>query len=339
MFGLRRGLHTASSVALATALIGGLAACDPPPPRPSLVVTTQLDGHDSAAGDGVCASATAGGECTLRAAFDEGNALGNADITVPAGDYRAGEFSSLGLSVTGDLRLNWGVPQAVGMLGVIDVRPGGVLFADGLRRIPSVTPLNGSLTLEVEGVLWLRGGVLSQTPRATTAGSEYIALDVAAGAAAVIDRSVISGWTSAVRSAGLVLAADSAFLSAGGSTLDVQDGGQAYLRASVLTGAGPSWQGGCSGTPPVSLGFVHSDTPCLPALGQGDAVGTAELSYATFSTFQLAPTSPLIDAIPLGVAGCPVAAVDINGNPRAVDGDGDGVVACDVGPVEHQPAP
>jgi hypothetical protein len=47
--------------------------------------------------------------------------------------------------------------------------------------------------------------------------------------------------------------------------------------------------------------------------------------------------SPLVDAIPLGHASCPEGAVDVYGQPRAVDGDGDGGGGCDIGAVEVQP--
>jgi CSLREA domain-containing protein len=53
----------------------------------SFTVTTTADAADATPGDGVCATAI--GECTLRAAIQEGNALAGADtVTLPAGRYR-----------------------------------------------------------------------------------------------------------------------------------------------------------------------------------------------------------------------------------------------------------
>lgn len=52
----------------------------------TFTVNSTADAVDAALGDGVCA--TAGGQCTLRAAIQEANALAGADtITLPAGTY------------------------------------------------------------------------------------------------------------------------------------------------------------------------------------------------------------------------------------------------------------
>ena len=50
-------------------------------------------------------------------------------------------------------------------------------------------------------------------------------------------------------------------------------------------------------------------------------------------------TSPLVDVVPVGTNGCTTAAVDVYGNPRRVDGNGDGVGGCDAGAVERQHPP
>jgi hypothetical protein len=49
--------------------------------------------------------------------------------------------------------------------------------------------------------------------------------------------------------------------------------------------------------------------------------------------------SSLVDAVPLGTAGCSTALVDLFGNPRGGDGNGDGLPGCDLGAIERQPAP
>lgn len=52
----------------------------------SITVDSTADAVDAAPGNGVCA--TAGGDCTLRAAIQEANALAGDDtITLPAGTY------------------------------------------------------------------------------------------------------------------------------------------------------------------------------------------------------------------------------------------------------------
>lgn len=64
------------------------------------VVTTTADTSDANLGDGICADST--GECSLRAAVQEANALGvPVDITLPAGGYTV--MSSI--SVTGDITI------------------------------------------------------------------------------------------------------------------------------------------------------------------------------------------------------------------------------------------
>ena len=65
--------------ALLTGFLGAANAAD-------FTVNQTFDGADAAPGDGICA--TAGGNCTLRAAVMESNALAGADsISIPAGTY------------------------------------------------------------------------------------------------------------------------------------------------------------------------------------------------------------------------------------------------------------
>ena len=49
------------------------------------------------------------------------------------------------------------------------------------------------------------------------------------------------------------------------------------------------------------------------------------------------PPAAAVDAIPIGEAGCSLTAVDLYGNPRGVDGNGDGIPGCDIGAYERQP--
>ena len=48
-------------------------------------------------------------------------------------------------------------------------------------------------------------------------------------------------------------------------------------------------------------------------------------------------THPGVDAIPLGQLGCATNATDVLGQPRGIDGNGDGVPGCDIGALERQP--
>lgn len=58
----------------------------PPPGGPTLIVNSTADGSDSNPGNGTCSTSTTG-QCTLRAAIEEGNALAGARITftIPSG--------------------------------------------------------------------------------------------------------------------------------------------------------------------------------------------------------------------------------------------------------------
>lgn len=94
----------------------------------------------------------------------------------------------------------------------------------------------------------------------------------------------------------------------------------------------------------TSLGYVHVEFPCSIVAGSGDSVGYAEIrddvdSGLTHSVLSLKLGSPLIDAIPLGDPACDPSTVDLYGNPRGVDGDGNGIGGCDIGAVEYQAAP
>jgi large repetitive protein len=93
-------------------LMSVLAGSPVPVEAATLVVDSTADANDDIPGDGVCA--TSGGQCTLRAAIEEANALAGSDaITLPAGTYTLalagiGEDSSVtgDLDVTSDLSLN-----------------------------------------------------------------------------------------------------------------------------------------------------------------------------------------------------------------------------------------
>src|SRR5262249_17989139 len=78
----------------------------------SFVVSTTADGDDASPGDGT--GRTAAGDCTLRAAIEEANALHVSDpdvITLPAGTYK---LSQSELHITDDLTINGaGAPTTI----------------------------------------------------------------------------------------------------------------------------------------------------------------------------------------------------------------------------------
>ena len=62
----------------------------------TFTVDSTADAVDAYPGDGVCA--TAAGECTLRAAFAEANAVDDGEVHVPPGTYKLSMGSSLSKS-------------------------------------------------------------------------------------------------------------------------------------------------------------------------------------------------------------------------------------------------
>lgn len=128
----RAGTTRVASLTVVASLVAAGTACEPPPPRQQLVVNTATPysatpgAGDANPGDGVCETSPGSGVCTFKAAVEEGNALGRASILVPAGRH---DVSS---TVTGDLWINVGAPQAVIAQGAINVS--GRLSIEGFVR-------------------------------------------------------------------------------------------------------------------------------------------------------------------------------------------------------------
>ena len=115
----------------------------------TFTVNSTTDAVDAAPGDGICA--TVGGDCTLRAAIEETNALAGADdIVLPAGIYTLtipGPLEDAGhtgdLDISGDLTIN-GAGQSItiidggGIDRVLDIR------SSAIAEIADVTVRNGS---------------------------------------------------------------------------------------------------------------------------------------------------------------------------------------------------
>jgi CSLREA domain-containing protein len=314
----------------ATALGAGVlllvgAACEPgepPPPVPHLVVTTTADLPDATPGDGTCEATVGIGDCTLRAAIDEGNALTRADITVPDGSYVvAGD-----VEVTGTLHVNHGdahLVEVAGPLGAslpLEVAPGGVLLLEGVDLL-SVTEVHGAF---VGRRVQLRS--LDASP-----------LTVAEGGAALLwNARVEYPFGTAVLNSG-TLRLD--YTQVGGRVLSGQtvfDLGELWTAPGADTTTRGSWlASGCAGEAPGSLGYNADGGSDCELDGPGDLEGQAPvLDLGHFED----PVG-LLDAIPAGEIGCGVhVTVDLAGGARPVDGDGDGIAACDIG-EEERPSP
>lgn len=302
---MRRRRVTAALIALV--IVAGLIACEPPPPRAQLVVDSTGAGADSDPGDGVCASGVVDGACTLPAAFDEANALGEADIILAAETYSAGT-----VTVTGDVALLGTGDGQTAMDGSLTVTPEAALRIDGIGTDTFGDVPLSRVSIRVDGSLHLTRSALA--PYGT-------AIDVGATGGAVIrDSFVGSAFGTGISTAGDVIVDSSSAIGAvrfGNPGLVVWWQGAAAVRGSTLSAAGLA----CDGTPPISLGYNRaSDGTCgLSGVGDADSAVSG------------------VDAIPLGTGACLPGATDLYGNPRGVDGDSDGVGGCDVGPIELQP--
>jgi len=333
------GTGPVRATVLTAALLGtaALTACEPPLPRVQIVVDTTQSGGDDVPGDGVCASSLASGSCTLQAAIEEGNTNPEGtDITVAAGNY-----SPLAATVTGDIRINWGAPQDVWLhIASFDVAAGASLSMSGINARSSSADIT----------LW--------PPTVTTAGKVQVdhsvltSLVVQPTGVAFLTQSIVYAKSAPwIDDAGTVVSLNSSILgnSLMGGTM-VNAPGAVHLSGSVVTDAEirfdgtvtyPSTGATCAGSL-VSHGYVHTDGACATAASPTDSTGAAGivLSYqatAPGAQISLDPTSPLIDAIPIGEAGCDVNSTDVFGNPRGVDGNGDGTPGCDIGAIEYQP--
>lgn len=322
-------------VVAATAMI--LVACEPLPERILFTVDSTGGGTDANPGDGICA--TASGTCTVAAALQEAAvASAGVDLVVPAGTY------SVTYPVVGDVRINWRQPAPVQFVGSLSVVAGSRLAIDGINTaLPTPFPPWG-LTVHAVGEAQIHGSLLAQ-------------LEVSTGGVAVLDRSMVVNaepGTVAVVNRGTMLAVYSSiygYPDPGGLVLDNAEG-LALLRASVIATVtvrlnGAPWATGgtgtCQGGTISDYGNVHVEVPCEPlgpSVAAGDAKVTADLtailpSAAVSFDIQAAPDSPLVDAIAVDGIGCSTEAVDMLGQARGGDGNGDGIGGCDIGALER----
>ena len=97
-------IRTIAGAIAVTIALAASTACEPLPPRPAFVVNSTVAADDAVPGDGLCESASGNGLCSLRAAVQEGNATGAADIELSPGTHQ--EAFGTVYMVTGDLRIS-----------------------------------------------------------------------------------------------------------------------------------------------------------------------------------------------------------------------------------------
>ena len=321
-----------SAVVVAVLAATALAGCRPPPPRPAIAVTTSADGADANPGDGVCEVTPGAGDCSLSAAVDEGNALGRAAITVPAGRYEALTTATLTLTVTGDLTINDGSPADVELVNhQIAVAAGGRLSVDGLSGFAFAGPritVHGSFRgrhLSLVAIENVEPILAVEADGVASVEQSFLVNSLLDGSPAVRNRGTLAVRYATV--ATYVLATPALITS-------VDNTGVLYAEASILAA--------CTGTPPVSLGANAAiDESC--GLDEPDdrrlPVDVA-FDFGPPVVPVFAAASPVVDAIAAGSHGCGTTVVDdMVGDPRPADGNGDGVAACDIGSRERPVGP
>lgn len=316
---------------------------------PRFLVTSTADAVDAEIGNFACKAANS--ECTLRAAVQEGNALGGATVSVPPGEYNltltgAGEDAA----EKGDLDLTGGLTilgkaatiDGRGLDRVFDVRSGAVAVLRGLvirRGGPGSTQSGGglrvgdgaSLTLfesAVVGNVAGSGGALASSgtlamTNVTLSGNRVNGqgggLLTTAGRSSLVNVTVASNT-----------AASGGGVSRGGGTLEA-------LNSLLANNIG----GNCGGTILSQGNNLDSANTCNFASTPGDGdlinadpmLGPLKDNGGNTLTHGLPKDSPAIDAG--NNTGCPTQ--DQRGIARPQDGDGNGLSRCDIGAFELQP--
>ena len=309
----------------------GVTACEPPPPVPVLTVTAFEDGYDAAPGDGVCETSEGSGRCTLRAAVAEANALGRADLILPGGVYGGRDpmvpdpcpSAPTPIEGTGVVHVNPGAPTDV-TVGAITVRPGGGLVMDRVRVH----------FLRVEGTLVARRTRNFDT-FLETAGS----VTIASTGLALITDSQLASFQVPVHNEGRLFLRRSTVSAYDSPAVSMTPTAVLEVGSSALVSTGLDGRFGVgSEAAACSSGTVHSTgrnfasastsdpNPCRLD-GPDDIIGGDPVLQDWLTP---APGSPLVDRVPIGVDGCGSEL----GRPDPVDGDGDGIPACDIGGVE-----
>jgi CSLREA domain-containing protein len=318
------------SAALVAVASLGATACEPPPPPVNFVVNRTADGDDAAPGDGVCEVTPGSGDCSLRAAVSEANAVPAGEVHI-AYDVRS-SLTETGVDDTnalGDLDL-WRSGQTVIESTVDDAYIGGWSNANALEIHAGSVAIRGvDITGTAGNAIRVRAGglVLEHSYLGGPVG-----LRVDPGAGAVVSNSTIDANQVGIVNAGTVVA--SFVTLAPGHTSTVETTGSTQLQATIVAdaAAGPA----CSGAV-TSLGWnVSDDTTC----GLTDAtdqqglplVLTAFDPPSTQGFFLPQAGSPALDAVPPGTGPCTSSAVDQFRRARPAG------TGCEAGAVEADQA-
>ena len=233
-----RAARAASLLAAAGLAAGTLTACEPA--AATFTVTTTADLTDANIGDGVCAPSA--GECSLRAAVQEGNTNadpGPIEVVLPAGQFSVGGTAGEDAGALGDLDLTRRfrvVGAGSGLTGsrltavaldrIIDVHPGGGFEARDLSMREGVADHGGLIRADGGNVTLTRvnlsvagatgsGGLIASTDGVVTILDSQLGAaqaTIGGGVAAeslVLARSVIAA-TEAVEGSAIALTSTTA---------------------------------------------------------------------------------------------------------------------------------
>ena len=325
--------------------LGGVAP--PVAHAASFTVDSTTDATDASPGDGLCASAA--GDCTLRAAVQEANALAGADtITLPAGTYTL-TIPPAGVNgvETGDLNITDDLTISGGGLRQL---PSTIVDGNALDRAFDIDdPVSVSMTLFViQNGAARDGGAIKLTQGALTLTQMRLHDSVATGtgipnggaiaafgdSVVTIDDSVLSGnradssggaiWNEGTLSlTDTIVTTNSAGLDGGG----LRNGGQAtLLNSSIVSNTaegGAVGGGGVYNTSGATLGLTESSIS-LNSASAADGGGLRNNGQAT-----LTDSSVFLNTTPSGngagihnVGLLTVSGSTISGNVASGDGGG-----------------
>jgi hypothetical protein len=251
------GVVVAACLAVAT-------ACEPLPPAPVFTINDTGALPDAVPGDGTCEATPGGGDCTLLAAVEEGNALGQAEIVLIQDQPLVHDLTVSGaVTIMSDSedrhRLEW---SGVGPRSVV-VAAGGSLTLRSIGLGASVQ-VHGRLSGVDSSVFAFSGPAIDVRP---------------GGVAAVATSTLTAVDTRAVRNEGAALVAESKIgvvhlvLRLGGLVelhhggVDTRPGASTYLRNTWLASNRGS---ACTGDAPISLGGNRAPDTTCDLHGTGD---------------------------------------------------------------------
>ncbi|MCC5954140.1 MAG: right-handed parallel beta-helix repeat-containing protein [Acidimicrobiia bacterium] len=350
-----------------------LSACDPS--AMLLEVNSTADLPDANPGDGICEATPGMGDCTLRAAVMEANAVPKVDtIDLGWGNTYVLTLAGSGedAAATGDLDITESVTikgasiiDGNGTDRVFDVRAGTLILGEA-RVTGGATDANGGgIRINTgAGLLTYQVEVSGNTAAGSGAGGIHAENG---GTVRLISTLVAenTGGIGGVRTAGQ-LVADNLTVSANTGTsgtggIAVAPGAPSgVLNFTTITdNTGGGYSGGgvfattivanqASGsdcaTAPATAGYnLDSDGTCLPVPATGDKPNTdplllpLEFYDGERRTHLPPPASPVIDQVPVGVLNCGggSGAFDQRGMARPSDTDLDGTPACEIGATEN----